>query len=109
MASFHKRRYEDLLSETNGHCFYCGIDLTNVKKEIDHILPKSHGGNGSRENCAISCIRCNRLKWDFSIEEFRIRLERKLKRPVLFFFEYYGIEKVAHHIRYRNTLNKRMF
>jgi 5-methylcytosine-specific restriction endonuclease McrA len=48
----------------NFHCEYCGKDLLknleNYKEwNIDHIVPKSHGGTEQESNLALSCRTCN--------------------------------------------------
>ena len=51
----------------DNECAYCGStdDLT-----IDHIIPRSKGGNNSLENCALACREANQAKSDLSLEEF---------------------------------------
>lgn len=48
-----------------GRCEYCLTDerLSGVKHEIDHIEPKSAGGNNNLDNLCLSCSNCNSLKW----------------------------------------------
>jgi len=45
-------------------CEYCYIysDDSYYPHEIDHILPKKHGGLTELENLALSCFFCNRYK-----------------------------------------------
>lgn len=56
-------------------CFYCGRrDLVRevpdgVKKPrrlatIDHVVPRSQGGEDTEENCVIACYKCNQRKAD---------------------------------------------
>ena len=40
-------------------CSYCGKRLPSDKLNIDHIIPRSHGGITSWLNCASSCFPCN--------------------------------------------------
>ena len=43
-------------------CEYCGIsrnDSTDIRFQIDHIVPKRFGGTEDQENLAISCVTCN--------------------------------------------------
>jgi 5-methylcytosine-specific restriction endonuclease McrA len=46
-------------------CAYCGGHATTV----DHILPRSRGGQDSWENLVACCIRCNNVKGDRTPEE----------------------------------------
>ncbi len=41
-------------------CGYCGKSANT----IDHVLPKSRGGNDSWENLVACCLRCNNAKGD---------------------------------------------
>ena len=43
-------------------CQYCGIDLNKTLATIDHVLPRSRGGETSWKNCVASCKYCNRKK-----------------------------------------------
>ncbi|WP_197284280.1 HNH endonuclease signature motif containing protein [Bacillus sp. CHD6a] len=52
-------------------CGYCG-ERGNT---VDHIIPKSKGGETSLNNCVCACMRCNNEKADLKLEEF---LKRKL-------------------------------
>ena len=43
-------------------CAYCGADVTHKTGTVDHILPLSHGGKNTWENCVCACGRCNSQK-----------------------------------------------
>jgi 5-methylcytosine-specific restriction endonuclease McrA len=52
-----------------GKCIHCGsklaLDLTGrplSSASLEHILPRTHGGNDALENLAIACRRCNLQK-----------------------------------------------
>lgn len=59
-----------LWHKCNGRCEYCRKRMTKQKGEltkdtdatIDHIIPKSKGGNYHLENLALACYQCNRKK-----------------------------------------------
>jgi hypothetical protein len=38
---------------------------------LDHVIPKSKGGSNWQCNLVACCKRCNTLKSDLSVEEFR--------------------------------------
>ena len=50
-------------------CFYCGNSL-NGGGEKDHIIPLSKGGSNWPENITLACMRCNKDKYDKSLEDF---------------------------------------
>lgn len=51
-------------------CSYCGEKGPST---LDHITPKSKGGNGSWRNLTSACNECNGLKGDLSLLDFLIR------------------------------------
>lgn len=43
-------------------CEYCGLhqhDSPLGPLQIEHVLPKKHGGGDDRENLALACVDCN--------------------------------------------------
>ena len=54
-----------LMRRDNYLCAYCGAKADT----IDHVLPRSRGGQHVWENCVASCTRCNHRKADRLIEE----------------------------------------
>ena len=43
-------------------CAYCNTVLPHRACTLDHILPSSHGGKTSFENCVTACSPCNSKK-----------------------------------------------
>lgn len=79
----------DNIFKRDGHkCIYCDYnkDLT-----IDHVYPRSRGGDNSWENLATCCTRCNSNKGDRTIEEAGMTLITKPFRPGYSYF----IKKMA--------------
>lgn len=78
-----------LLSRQNifkrdGHkCLYCGAtnDLT-----LDHVMPKSRGGNSSWTNLATACKKCNSIKGDKTPEEAEMPLSMQPFKPSYIMF-----------------------
>ncbi|MDR9418846.1 HNH endonuclease [Gracilimonas sp.] len=60
-------------------CQYCGkkSDLT-----IDHILPKSRGGQDTWENLTTACDKCNVKKGNRTPKEAQMPLQSKPYRPI---------------------------
>ena len=48
-------------------CWYCGKHLKFKERTADHIHPYSWGG----EKMVTSCKKCNNLKAESSVDEFR--------------------------------------
>ena len=48
-------------------CVYCGTDLRNAAPAdltLDHLLPRSAGGDNSNENLVLACRSCNSARQD---------------------------------------------
>ena len=61
-------------------CQYCGYRCPQNKRgdedelaelSIDHIVPRSQGGETTWENCVIACVECNTIKANKFPEEVR--------------------------------------
>lgn len=51
--------------ERDGYiCQYCRQRFSTAKLTLDHVIPKSKGGNKSWENLVTSCMKCNQKKGD---------------------------------------------
>ena len=71
-------------------CQYCGERKNPVELTLDHILPRSRGGDNSPVNVVTACVRCNQRKGSRTPEEARMpllttqtALRVKLERVVL--------------------------
>lgn len=40
-------------------CRWCKCILTRETATVDHIVPISHGGRTTKDNCVLSCEKCN--------------------------------------------------
>jgi 5-methylcytosine-specific restriction endonuclease McrA len=63
------------------HCAYCRMYISGTVN-IDHVYPLNKGGTSNISNLVASCLRCNSMKGDFLINEFRDRM--KYKRDVIY-------------------------
>jgi 5-methylcytosine-specific restriction endonuclease McrA len=43
-------------------CVYCETDVSKRTATLDHVLPTSHGGKTTFENCVTACGPCNASK-----------------------------------------------
>jgi len=71
-------------------CQYCGDKKAATELTLDHIVPRSRGGDNSPINIVAACLRCNNRKGDRTPEEARMplltsqtALRVKLERVVL--------------------------
>jgi 5-methylcytosine-specific restriction endonuclease McrA len=60
-----------------GRCQYCG----KKAESIDHVVPRSRGGEHSWENVVAACSRCNSYKRDRLLEDTSMRLKRRPEAP----------------------------
>ena len=84
---------EEIYNKCNGHCAYCGVEITIKQMQVDHIEPHWHTltetqaqkskikkGSHEIENLNPSCSRCNKWKSTYSLESFRNVIETSLVR-----------------------------
>lgn len=60
-------------------CHYCGQELTNKNRSLDHMYPRRWGGVSIPENLIPSCKNCNCDKKDMTYEQFM--QYRRFKTP----------------------------
>ena len=61
-------------------CQLCGQTAPNARLEVDHIIPRSEGGNDTPDNLRTLCFACNRGRG--SVLRIRAK-ESKYKFPSL--------------------------
>ena len=55
-------------------CQYCGDKKSAAELTLDHILPRSRGGDNSPVNIVTACVKCNNRKSNRTPEEARMPL-----------------------------------
>ena len=60
-----------LFARDGWRCQYCG---STGKLTLDHVVPRSRGGDSVWENVVTSCAPCNLRKGDRLLEEVHMRL-----------------------------------
>lgn len=63
----------------NFQCQYCGGHFRKKDLTLDHVIPKSKGGETSWENIVSACAPCNSKKADKLLKNSNFKL---LKKPV---------------------------
>lgn len=58
-------------------CQYCGAPADS----LDHVIPRSRGGEHSWENVVAACSRCNTRKRDHLLDETSMRLAHPPRMP----------------------------
>ncbi len=60
-----------ILTRARGRCECCGAHENQRALEVDHIIPKNHGGSDDISNLQALCFRCNAGKRDTDSTDFR--------------------------------------
>src|SRR5947208_9729630 len=73
-----------LFARDGWRCVYCGT--SGGRLTLDHVVPRSRGGDSVWENVVTSCAPCNLRKGDKLPEEVAMALPRapRAPAPVLF-------------------------
>lgn len=77
----------------NHKCQYCG---STKNLTIDHIVPRSRGGENTWENMTVACISCNTKKSNKLLEETNLVLQTIPQKPlnnVLFSLDISDVEE----------------
>jgi 5-methylcytosine-specific restriction endonuclease McrA len=69
---------KNILRRDGHRCQYCG---TSSNLTVDHMMPRSRGGEDTWENLVTACIKCNNKKGDRTPEESKLSLRIRPKRP----------------------------
>ena len=81
---------KNILRRDGFRCQYCGANQSPLT--VDHIIPRSRGGNDTWENLTCACVKCNNKKGNRTPDEASMRLTGVPKKPhhVLFLKHYLG-------------------
>lgn len=60
-------------------CQYCG---STKSLTIDHVIPKSKGGEDTWENLVVACSSCNVKKGDKLLEQTNMKLAKTPRAPL---------------------------
>lgn len=71
----------NVLERDESTCQYCGRHAGHGDLTLDHVLPKSRGGQTVWENVVAACTRCNDRKGDRTPDEAGMKLVKAPRRP----------------------------
>lgn len=71
----------NLLARDGHRCQYCRRNLPNSQLSLDHVLPRSRGGETTWENIVCCCVTCNVKKGGRTPKEARMKLLTKPAKP----------------------------
>ena len=72
---------QNIYLRDNFRCQYCGARVSSAELNLDHVIPRSLGGQTTWENIVTCCIPCNVRKGGRTPESARMRLISKPTRP----------------------------
>jgi 5-methylcytosine-specific restriction endonuclease McrA len=77
----HRRRItrKAVLARDGWTCQYCGSNKHSLT--VDHVIPRSRGGESVWENIVASCAPCNRKKGNRLPQEIRMHPKRRPRPP----------------------------
>jgi 5-methylcytosine-specific restriction endonuclease McrA len=70
---FHKPTRALIYQRDDHTCQYCG---SQKRLTIDHVVPKSRGGQDTWENMVVACSSCNTKKGNTLLEQTGMKLKR---------------------------------
>lgn len=91
----HKRvilSRKNIMRRDGYKCQYCGASGGNLT--IDHVIPKSQGGEDTWENLVTACVSCNNKKNDRRPEEANMKLLKQPRKPNHITFIKHSINKL---------------
>jgi 5-methylcytosine-specific restriction endonuclease McrA len=77
-VKFNRR---NIFARDHNQCQYCGKKFSTTELSLDHVIPRSQGGQSTWENIVCSCIRCNVKKGGRTPKQAHMTLVRKPEKP----------------------------
>jgi 5-methylcytosine-specific restriction endonuclease McrA len=81
-----------LFARDGWRCAYCGT--ASGRLTLDHIVPRSRGGESVWENVVTACAPCNHRKGNRTLEEARMELLHLPKQPAPVLFIHLAAPKI---------------
>ena len=76
-----KLNRRNIYARDRNRCQYCGRKFSTTELSIDHVVPRSRGGNTTWDNVVCCCVRCNVRKGGRLPAEAGLRLVVEPVRP----------------------------
>jgi 5-methylcytosine-specific restriction endonuclease McrA len=77
-VKFNRR---NIFARDNNQCQYCGRRFPTTELSLDHVVPRSQGGQSTWDNIVCSCVNCNVRKGGRTPREAHMTLIRKPEKP----------------------------
>jgi len=72
---------KNLFARDSYQCQYCGQTQPTNKLSLDHVVPRSHGGQTTWENIVCCCLKCNGRKGGRTPTQARMKLLSRPSKP----------------------------
>ena len=59
------------------NCYYCNDKLDCNTATLEHLIPRTFGGQSNIDNVALSCAHCNTLRDNAPIEVWKNKMKHK--------------------------------
>jgi 5-methylcytosine-specific restriction endonuclease McrA len=77
-VKFNRR---NIFARDNNQCQYCGRKFSTTELSLDHVTPRSQGGQSTWENIVCACVSCNVRKGGRTPKQAHLSLIRKPEKP----------------------------
>ena len=77
-VKFNRR---NIFARDNNQCQYCGKRFPTTDLSLDHVVPRSQGGQGTWDNVVCACVECNVRKGGRTPKQAHMSLIRKPEKP----------------------------
>jgi 5-methylcytosine-specific restriction endonuclease McrA len=77
-VKFNRR---NIFARDNNQCQYCGKKFITSELSLDHVIPRSQGGQTTWENIVCACVDCNVRKGGRTPRQANMTLIRKPEKP----------------------------
>src|SRR5262249_16686376 len=77
-VKFNRR---NIFARDNNQCQFCGKKFPTSELSLDHVTPRSQGGQTPWENIVCACVACNVKKGGRTPREAHMALIRKPEKP----------------------------
>jgi len=77
-VKFNRR---NIFARDNNQCQYCGRKFPTHELSLDHVIPRSQGGQSTWENVVCCCLECNIRKGGRTPKQAGMTLIRRPEKP----------------------------
>lgn len=76
-----KLNRRNIFARDSNHCQFCGLRIPTSELTLDHLIPRSQGGQSVWTNLVCCCVACNARKGGRTPEQANLKLIRKPFKP----------------------------